>query len=291
MEEPAGVDLRIGRTLLNVHELMNDRKYFGARITSDVEYHARLHSLTFVAFHAELLTPYLDGSIVADLGCGQLPYINAFPDSKIKTFYGLDLSRESLIIAARNFKRRFPLILAQHGVKNTPFGDETVDAVISSEVLEHLDDPAAHLREAHRICRPGGHFCLSTPCASMYLYPHNVLPLLMNPKRIGTWLRMMSAHQHWEEALSWHPGLRPAALSQWLEEAGFSVIRHETRLWYYHTPIRLVWRLFSLLERLGMGSSGTIFEKYLKLTNRVLALGIPLLKWCGIRQFALCLKP
>lgn len=40
--------------------------------------------------------------------------------------------------------------------------DGTFDGVLSTQVLEHVRDPAAYLAEAHRLLRPGGRLVLST---------------------------------------------------------------------------------------------------------------------------------
>lgn len=44
-----------------------------------------------------------------------------------------------------------------------PFPDATFDAAISSYVVEHVADPAAHLREIARVLRPGGAYVFRTP--------------------------------------------------------------------------------------------------------------------------------
>ncbi len=44
-----------------------------------------------------------------------------------------------------------------------PFRDASLGLVVAQEVLEHLADPAACLREIHRVLRPGGLLYLQTP--------------------------------------------------------------------------------------------------------------------------------
>lgn len=286
MEEKGGKDLRIGDDLLDIYEFKTRRKFYGSFIKSAVDFYGRLHSLDFPNFHEELLSPYLSDSVVVDMGCGQIPYINIF-SSGIKMYYGLDLCRKSMSLGRKNFKREFPLILIQHGIENVPFPKNFADVVVSSEVIEHLDRPKAYLQEIHRICKKGSYLSISTPCASMYFYPHNLLAFLKNPIK---WYKKVNAHKYWDEALSWHPALRPKVLKEWLRQAGFDIIRHETRLWYYGTPFRLFWRFFFFLEKIGVTSAGNIFDRCLKFTDKILALNIPFIRWGGIRQFVLCKK-
>lgn len=54
-------------------------------------------------------------------------------------------------------------IVAVADATQLPFGDGTYDAVICSEVLEHIADPALAIAEAARITVPGGLFLFSTP--------------------------------------------------------------------------------------------------------------------------------
>ena len=44
-----------------------------------------------------------------------------------------------------------------------PCPDASFDAIISTEVIEHLENPRAVFREFSRLLRPGGHLLLTTP--------------------------------------------------------------------------------------------------------------------------------
>lgn len=44
-----------------------------------------------------------------------------------------------------------------------PFSDESFDVVVSSECIEHTDEPLTAIREMVRVLKPGGYLFLSTP--------------------------------------------------------------------------------------------------------------------------------
>jgi SAM-dependent methyltransferase len=54
-------------------------------------------------------------------------------------------------------------IVAQADVTDLPFGDETFDAAVLGEVLEHIPDDSAALREVARVVRPEGLLAVSVP--------------------------------------------------------------------------------------------------------------------------------
>jgi SAM-dependent methyltransferase len=55
-----------------------------------------------------------------------------------------------------------------------PLEDASVDLVLSTEVLEHVLDPAAFLAEARRVLRPGARLLLTVPFAARWHYiPHD----------------------------------------------------------------------------------------------------------------------
>lgn len=258
----------------------------GQTAPAGVQEVSRQHGLRFSQFHAELLMPHLHQARVADIGCGTLPYLRAFRHDALAAYVGVDMDYAALVAARAYYQARFPLLLLQYPIDSTPLASASIDAVISCEVLEHVAQPHRYLAELYRICKPGGWLSLSTPCSSIYWYPHN-LAYLLKP---GRWQKKLHAHRHWQEALAWHPALQPAILRQWLAAAGFTVVRHETRLWYFYSPTRPVQRLCELLERAGLKSAPRLFDAYIQLTDRMLRSNLPLLKWCGSRQFVLCRK-
>ncbi|NEE21973.1 class I SAM-dependent methyltransferase, partial [Streptomyces sp. SID7499] len=66
--------------------------------------------------------------------------------------------------ALRRARPRMGLVVRgelEHG--GLPLADGCADAVLFSEILEHLVDPDQALDELRRVLRPGGHLMLSTP--------------------------------------------------------------------------------------------------------------------------------
>lgn len=97
---------------------------------------------------------------VVDVGCGtgnlSLSVLAVQPDARVT---GLDPDGQALRRAARKARRRgVPLTLVQGYADRFPAQDATLDHVLSSLALHHLDDDGrtAFAREALRALRPNG---------------------------------------------------------------------------------------------------------------------------------------
>jgi SAM-dependent methyltransferase len=95
---------------------------------------------------AELRVP--PGGRVLDYGCADAPY---------RRFFGGDTR---YLAADLPGNPDATLELTDEG--RVPLDDGSVDAVLSTQVLEHVADPARYLEECHRVLRPGGRLLLST---------------------------------------------------------------------------------------------------------------------------------
>jgi SAM-dependent methyltransferase len=100
---------------------------------------------------------------ILDVGCGtgaNLEMLSEFGDSA-----GVDISGEAL-----SFCRERGLENVKQGAAEAlPFDDSTFDLVTGLDVVEHLDDDLAGLKEMRRVLRPGGHALVFVP-AFMFLW-------------------------------------------------------------------------------------------------------------------------
>jgi 2-polyprenyl-3-methyl-5-hydroxy-6-metoxy-1,4-benzoquinol methylase len=247
----------------------------------------------FYAQHPLAFFPLLGAAasrpVVLDLGCGEAFGVENWVE-RCASYHGVDLSAEQLAIAAKHLGR-FPNVRLYRGPVNTPYlPREFADVVISSEVIEHLDDPQGHLEYCRERIRPGGLLSLSTPCASIYCYPSSILGTLWKPWKMAQRFRLIHCHKYWSVVLADHPALRPGVLRAMIEKAGLKVVRHVSRCWYIGSRIRFSIRASRGLERLGCTWQLGALERLVRFYEKILARQIPALQWAGTRQFILARK-
>jgi len=124
-----------------------------------------------------------DGALVVDLGCGEGRHaIHAYLEANA-TVIGLDQSEQDLRTAQL---RAAPFIDAERAASLTymkgdahhlPFADESIDAVICSEVLEHIEHYQSVIQEIARVLKPGGQLMVSVP----RYWPEKICWMLSEP--------------------------------------------------------------------------------------------------------------
>lgn len=107
-------------------------------------------------FHLEGLLAALDpGWTVADLGCGT-GRTSAVVAPFVSQVVAVDASAEMLGAARGRLAGLANVDVREGTLEAVPVADATVDLALLVLVLHHVADPAAVLREAHRILKPGG---------------------------------------------------------------------------------------------------------------------------------------
>jgi SAM-dependent methyltransferase len=119
------------------------------------------------------------GQRVLDVGCGNKPYYPFF--STAAEYVGLDVAGN-------------PAAEIEGRAESMPVDDASFDIVLCTQVLEHADDPAAVIRELHRVTRPGGRVLAST---------HGVMVFHPNPYDHWRWThtglrKLFEEHASWE---------------------------------------------------------------------------------------------
>ncbi|HXE09619.1 MAG TPA: class I SAM-dependent methyltransferase [Acidobacteriaceae bacterium] len=162
---------------------------------------------------ASFLRDVPPGATVLDLGCGNGTFVALFGDRGWRLM-GTDFSPSGIEFA----RASFPGIDFFLGDASAPMGDVLervgqVDAILSTEVIEHLYDPRGFLRNAYALLKPGGTLVLTTP---YHGYLKNVL--LAVTGKLDQHFTVLWDHGHIK---FWSRKTLTAAL----KEAGFQDIR------------------------------------------------------------------
>jgi SAM-dependent methyltransferase len=113
----------------------------------------------------------------------------------------------------------YPQPVALADITALPFARDAFDRILLSEVLEHLPDDVAALRQLGRVLAPGGILALSVPCVTF--------PFWWDPISVmRSWLGLPPLMQHPWVATIWSHHERlytPDQLQSVLLAAGFTV--------------------------------------------------------------------
>lgn len=96
---------------------------------------------------------------VIDVACGDGKHYGYYLASRVKKYIGIDIC-EGVLKTARD-QGIAPIVYSGWG--SLPFADNTFDAVICIELLEHLYDPEEIVEEFHRILKPEGKVIITVP--------------------------------------------------------------------------------------------------------------------------------
>ena len=99
---------------------------------------------------------------ILDVGCGtgaNLEMLSQFGQAE-----GVDVSDDAL-----EFCRQKGLKVQKGLAETMPYADDTFDVTTALDVIEHLDDDVAGLKEMHRVTKPGGYSLIFVP-AFMWLW-------------------------------------------------------------------------------------------------------------------------
>lgn len=105
--------------------------------------------------------------IILDIGCADGVFTKVILDkSAAKKIIGIDVLKTSVDWASKHWKKQTEMEFLVGDAHKLEFKTQTFDAVLALEVLEHVFDPEAVLREIERVLKREGYAILLVPTDS-----------------------------------------------------------------------------------------------------------------------------
>ena len=156
---------------------------------------------------------------IVDVGSGGGVFVDICTQ-EMEGVLGLDIEPQAASIYR---ERGLPFVLGD--VIALPFVSASLDVVRAKEVIEHLTDAMAMLREVHRVLRPGGLFLCHVPSQLSTFYP------------VGNF---------WDDYTHVRP-LSRVGLRRLLEDGGFEIVFIRGYTSGRNLPERLLGRLLGVV--------------------------------------------
>lgn len=195
----------------------------------------RSHTWRTAENSAAYLLPHLQpGAELLDIGCG--PATITIDLARLVApgrVVGLEQTEEIIEIARANAADAgapATLTFASGDAYELPFADGSFDVVHAHQVLQHLSDPVAALREMRRVCRPGGLVAVrESDYGAMTYFP--------DLQGIGEWKQ---AYRDTAYAGGYFPDAG-RMLKSWALEVGFADVAASGSVWCYASDDEVAW--------------------------------------------------
>ncbi|TDE53946.1 class I SAM-dependent methyltransferase [Flavobacterium sp. GT3P67] len=109
--------------------------------------------LVYLSFHRDLykaIETYATGKLL-DIGCGNKPY-ESWIKGRVSEYIGCDIVQSS--------SNRVDVLCQAN---NIPLESNSFNTILSTQVIEHVEDHQGVVNEAHRLLKSNGYFILSGP--------------------------------------------------------------------------------------------------------------------------------
>lgn len=193
---------------------------------------------------------------ILDIGCGRGFYVvmcsKLLPTSEI---HGIDPNPEYISKTTKITETYKNIKIKKGSVYSIPFEDNTFDAIICSEVMEHLDDEKSALSEIKRVLKKSGQLYITVPSSKF--------PIFWDPLN---WFLMKFFKTHVKKDIWWLAGI-----------------------WADHERLYTVESLHSLIKNSGykINKSETILHHCWPFTHFVLyAIGKNIIEILKIEEFS-----